>query len=152
MADGSLATGPGLEEVACAHPTERRTGAAPLILNKYYLFSSISNNTRIIMNFIWAKTMSNQPFSYRAGSQTGPAQSAILIAPSDDADLPTGVARGFYVGVAGVVRFIDSSCQSAPDSDPRSASKFDPLRIRPRRPSARDGCSEGGARRRVALK
>jgi len=27
-----------------------------------------------------------------------------------------------------------------------------PLRIRPRRPSARDGCSEGGARRRVALK
>ena len=45
----------------------------------------------------------------RAAPSNGPITALRLIVPNDQADLPHGVTRGLYVGVAGIVALIDAS-------------------------------------------
>ena len=53
--------------------------------------------------------MSQSDFSGRAQSVNGPARRILGIVPSDESDLPEGLARGLFVGGAGTVRMVDDS-------------------------------------------
>ena len=52
--------------------------------------------------------MSNTMFKGRAAASTGPAMRLDPVTPRDDADLPRGVTRSIYVGVAGAVAVRDA--------------------------------------------
>ena len=51
--------------------------------------------------------MGNETFSLRAASYTSPAERLAPVTPNDAADLPDGLCRGLFVGVAGAVAVLD---------------------------------------------
>ena len=66
--------------------------------------------------------------SIRAAASNGPITILRPIVPNDDADLPDGVTRGLFVGVAGFVEVVDESGTVV--RIPSGAAQYHPLAVR----------------------
>ena len=53
--------------------------------------------------------MADNPFTTQSPGLIGPYKSVAAVTPNDSTDLPNGVCRGLYIGVAGNLSFIDAS-------------------------------------------
>jgi hypothetical protein len=71
--------------------------------------------------------MPTRNFSGRAQATNAPANRLAVVVPSDDTDLPDGLARGLFVGGAGTLRVVDSHGNIADIVS--NASQYHPLRI-----------------------
>jgi hypothetical protein len=72
--------------------------------------------------------MSNSGFQFRAASHIGPASRLVAVEPSDDTDLPDGIARSLFVGTAGDIELIDASGGQVRLSS--GSSQYHPVRVR----------------------
>jgi hypothetical protein len=71
--------------------------------------------------------MSRSTFSNRAASPVGPATILKPVTPSDTADLPDGVSRSLYVGVAGALAVVDAAGNEATLFS--GAGQYHPIRV-----------------------
>lgn len=56
--------------------------------------------------------MNGTDFTGRASSQLGPAMALRAVTPNDIEDLPDGLCRSLFIGVAGDVAILDATGQS----------------------------------------